>query len=286
MVSMQYLLMAKISLSTIYQTIFLALLLLIAKGWTIVRNSLSRNEATGVTMLMAAVYLTDSAYYVSGSMAAIEIFVEVLLIIMYLVLLFIITRLCIFNIRILKIQLNLMRENGVTILVPAVKQKLLIMAEYMVVAVCYFLFEIIVHGIIQFAVQQTEDVQRFIMIFHEMFDFFVIFMLLLILRAKKYAAYFSLSLLESQAFGNQVDNEDEDRRIIAPLLTVTVPEHMLGSYTLSGPDIQNLNPQDSQPILLVNPFDGESKPNDSIEVEGICDSLMFAYKEKPEPRRP
>lgn len=30
-------------------------------------------------MLMAAVYLTDSAYYVSGSMAAIEIFVEVIL---------------------------------------------------------------------------------------------------------------------------------------------------------------------------------------------------------------
>lgn len=61
-----------------------------------------------------------------------------------------------------------------------------------------------------------------------------------------------------------MDNEgDENNRNIAPLLTVTVPEQMLGAYNLNHPDVQALGLEDS-PVLIVNPFDGESKPNDNI----------------------
>jgi len=36
-----------------------------SKGWTIARNTLSRNDLSSITLLMGAVYLTYSAYYVS-----------------------------------------------------------------------------------------------------------------------------------------------------------------------------------------------------------------------------
>lgn len=69
--------MALVTISTIYQTVFIALILLVSKGWNVARNTLSRNDLSSITLLMGAVYLTYSAYYVSLNIAGMKIFIGV-----------------------------------------------------------------------------------------------------------------------------------------------------------------------------------------------------------------
>ena len=72
--SAKYLVMALISISTIYQTILLAVLLLLSKGWTLLRVTLTRGQATTLTILMGAIYLSYSAYYVAGTTSSVSYF--------------------------------------------------------------------------------------------------------------------------------------------------------------------------------------------------------------------
>lgn len=69
--------MALVTISTIYQTVYVALLLLISKGWNIARNTLTRNDLSTITLLMGADYLTYSAYYVSMNISGMKIFIGV-----------------------------------------------------------------------------------------------------------------------------------------------------------------------------------------------------------------
>lgn len=73
--------MAFVTISTIYQTAFIAEILLVSKGWNISRGSLTRNELSTITLLMGAVYLTYSAYYVSANLPPIRFFIGVIIII-------------------------------------------------------------------------------------------------------------------------------------------------------------------------------------------------------------
>lgn len=69
--------MALVTISTIYQTVYVAILLLVAKGWNVARSSLSRKDLSSITLLMGAVYLTYSAYYVSINISGMKIFISV-----------------------------------------------------------------------------------------------------------------------------------------------------------------------------------------------------------------
>jgi hypothetical protein len=76
--------MALVTISTIYQTVFVALILLVSKGWNVARTSLSRNDLSSITLLMGAVYLTYSAYYVSINIQGMKLFIGFILNILYL----------------------------------------------------------------------------------------------------------------------------------------------------------------------------------------------------------
>lgn len=77
--------MALVTVSTIYQTINIAVLLLISKGWTILRVSLDRQEAMNVMMIMGAVYLSYSTYYVSFGMERIKTLIGASINLLYIV---------------------------------------------------------------------------------------------------------------------------------------------------------------------------------------------------------
>lgn len=64
--SVKYLDMARISIVTITYTVFLALLYIMSKGWNVVIFQLNRNQATYLTMIMGAVYLSYSAYFLAS----------------------------------------------------------------------------------------------------------------------------------------------------------------------------------------------------------------------------
>jgi hypothetical protein len=70
-------LMALVTISTIYQTVFIALILLVSKGWYISRTTLTRNDLSTITLLMGAVYLTYSAYYVSLNVSGMRLIIGV-----------------------------------------------------------------------------------------------------------------------------------------------------------------------------------------------------------------
>jgi len=77
--SEKYLDMARISIVTITYTILLAILFLISKGWNTVTFAMTRNQATYLTMIMGAVYLTYSAYFLSADFIGISYFMRVIL---------------------------------------------------------------------------------------------------------------------------------------------------------------------------------------------------------------
>jgi hypothetical protein len=80
--------MALVTIATVYQTILTACLLLIAKGWSITRYTLPKNDLSSITLLMGAVYLTYSAFYVSENVKSMSYFVTFFLNLLYLCLLY------------------------------------------------------------------------------------------------------------------------------------------------------------------------------------------------------
>jgi hypothetical protein len=84
-VTARYTMMALVTVSTLYQTMSIALLLLISKGWVIIRGSLDREEAMNVLMIMAAVYLSCSTFYVSIGIERLQTLIAVSMNLLYLI---------------------------------------------------------------------------------------------------------------------------------------------------------------------------------------------------------
>lgn len=55
----------------------LALFYLISSGWNTINFTLTRNQATQMTIVMAAVYLVYSAYFLSGDFDGMSILMKV-----------------------------------------------------------------------------------------------------------------------------------------------------------------------------------------------------------------
>lgn len=66
-----------VTTATVYQAILVTFLLLLSKGWKIARQSIRRNDISNFTILMGAVYLCYSAFYVSLSIPAMYFFLNV-----------------------------------------------------------------------------------------------------------------------------------------------------------------------------------------------------------------
>ncbi len=66
MQSLKYLDMARISIVTIASTIYLALFYILCQGWNVISFALTRDQATYLTMIMGATYLSYSAYFLSS----------------------------------------------------------------------------------------------------------------------------------------------------------------------------------------------------------------------------
>jgi hypothetical protein len=64
--------MALVTISTIYHSIYIALLLLVSKGWDLARPNLERNEGMQIFMQMGCVYMAFSTYYISFNWEALK----------------------------------------------------------------------------------------------------------------------------------------------------------------------------------------------------------------------
>ena len=85
--------MGLVTVSTVYQTIYVGMLLLISKGWTIMRDSLDRREEMIMLLLMSSVYMSYSAYYFSfGGFDTLRTITELVINFLYILLGFLVSR--------------------------------------------------------------------------------------------------------------------------------------------------------------------------------------------------
>jgi hypothetical protein len=61
----KYIEMSRISIVTLTYTILLSLISIVSKGWQVVSFQLTRDQATSLTIMLAAIYLSYSAYFLS-----------------------------------------------------------------------------------------------------------------------------------------------------------------------------------------------------------------------------
>ena len=79
----RYLQMTYVTSCTIFETIYLSIVLLLAKGWTVSRLAISRNDMSSITVLMALTYLGYSTYYVSLNVTQLQTPVSLMLNLLY-----------------------------------------------------------------------------------------------------------------------------------------------------------------------------------------------------------
>lgn len=79
--------MALVTITTIFQTIHISIVVLLSKGWLYVRSVLTKNDLSGLTMLMGTVYISYSAMFVSANIANMQLFTKVWMNIVYVVIL-------------------------------------------------------------------------------------------------------------------------------------------------------------------------------------------------------
>ena len=73
----RYILMALVTISTIYQTVNIAIIILISKGWLYVRSVLTKDDLSWLTMFMGLFYLTYSAMFVTANIPRMQLFIKI-----------------------------------------------------------------------------------------------------------------------------------------------------------------------------------------------------------------
>lgn len=157
--------MGLVTITTVYQTIFVALLLLISKGWILLRQGLTREQASNVTLLIGTVYLVYSAYYVSMNVQGVKNFLGFAINVLYVVLFVIVFKNCLQVLKILKLHYSIIQSNDVFSLEETIVLKISIIRKFTVLASIYFLYEILVHGLVPM-LKEAEDFNPLVLIVH------------------------------------------------------------------------------------------------------------------------
>jgi hypothetical protein len=134
-------------------------------------------------MLMGAVYLSYSAYYVSVNVNGIKNLIGMIINILYLALFIFVIRNSLFVLRTLRMHYEIVRNNDVLSLQATLKLKISMMTKFIYIATAYFLFEIIAHGILPL-LWQDDQFDAFTTIFHQFYEFTINASLLWVFRPR------------------------------------------------------------------------------------------------------
>lgn len=155
----RYMLMLIVTMATMYQAILITFLLLLSKGWKIARQSLRRSDISNFTIIMGAIYLVYSAYYVTLTIPAMFFFLNVrytqsliklqfVLTLQYVLIFMMVLRQTIDTLDMIKDEFLLARAGNSEVFYPCLILKGVIMKRYLLVVLVYFLYEIGINGII------------------------------------------------------------------------------------------------------------------------------------------
>lgn len=136
-------------------------------------------------------------------------------------------------------------------MLEAITLKLSMMNKFFFVACCYFLYELIINGLIPTFDPEQDQPDPYTNVIQQFYDLFIISCLLFIFRPRKWPEFFGVGLLDNP-FGDDGELDAEDRRL-APLLTTVLNDKVFNSYGSSKSSSQ-FNSTD--PVVIVNPFEG------------------------------
>lgn len=197
----KYLVMSIVTISTIFQTIFVSMILLLSKGWGYARSNLSRDDLSSVTIAMGGVYLVYSAYFVASNIEGLTYFVQVLLNSLYVILLTVVLKNAFDTRQLLKEQQRVIYDNNVEPLMAAINLKVKTVNRFIAITITYFTFAIIVNGLIP-AVQQATSGEftnkHWDEIFQQYFDLGTILALLFVFRPRVWPDYFTIGLFNGE----------------------------------------------------------------------------------------
>ena len=72
----KYLIMTLVTISSIYQSFIIGIVMVLSSGWSLLHFHMSRDYSTRVTVSMGITYLSYSAYYVSMPNSPFRVFME------------------------------------------------------------------------------------------------------------------------------------------------------------------------------------------------------------------
>eukprot|EP00349_Pseudokeronopsis_sp_Brazil_P008013 CAMPEP_0202967764 /NCGR_PEP_ID=MMETSP1396-20130829/12761_1 /ASSEMBLY_ACC=CAM_ASM_000872 /TAXON_ID= /ORGANISM="Pseudokeronopsis sp., Strain Brazil" /LENGTH=155 /DNA_ID=CAMNT_0049693213 /DNA_START=484 /DNA_END=951 /DNA_ORIENTATION=- len=151
-------------------------------------------------MLMGAVYLTYSAYYVSVEVNGVKTFISMIINGIYLLVFFLIVANSLQVLRVLRLHHSFLAANEVQGLQETIEMKVDMMRKFLVIATAYFLFELFIHGVVPIA-RRDQDFNDFNIILHQFYDFAINCLLLFVFRPRLFPEYFSLGILEAPLLG-------------------------------------------------------------------------------------
>jgi len=245
-------------------------LLLLSKGWSIARSSLARQDLSTITLMMGAIYLVYSAFYVSINIEGMKLFISIVLNALYLVLMIIVLKNAHETRNLLKVQQRCIHDNEIDQLRPSVDLKVSIMTQFIVIAVFYFGFELVINGLIpsvELAARQSTHQQQqssynpWEEVIQQYYDLMIIMAILWVFRSRRWPEYFSVGLFdgEDSDVGATMEQLVEQYKIV-PLFSTTIDSKLLHSsrgFDVDEHDEYGLNrsfKSDDQ-VLILNPCD-------------------------------
>ena len=292
----RYLLMALVTLSTIYQTIFISLLLLLSKGWSIARSALSRQDLSTITLMMGAIYLVYSAFYVSINIEGMKLFISIVLNALYLILMIVVVKNSSETRGLLKAQQKIIYENEIDQLKPSINLKVGIMTKFTLIAVFYFGFELVINGLIpsvELAARQTTHQQSqssynpWEEVIQQYYDLAIIIGILYVFRSRTWPEFFTVGLFDGEQtseFNSSIDTLIEQYKIV-PLISTTIDSKILNShkgFELEDCDEYGVNRsfQSDEQVVILNPTDFLSRSSADDEVPSGAELGLLANAAK------
>lgn len=197
-----YIILAKILLNLIFETILIGAFFLIAFGFKIARNNISVRSFITMLVGMLANYLVIFILMVFNEFIGIGTILYTWLNICFLVFL------SVTSLEIIE-KLQVMRDNAINNRQPeaAVNLKISMMYKSIAIIATFFTLEIFYHGVLGvFGVPSTRYQEKMFYIVHESTDWLLLVLLMFILRAKDYIPYFGIINLDEENVGyNEVE---------------------------------------------------------------------------------
>lgn len=140
----------------------------------------------------------------------------------------------------LKNQLIIIRANEVRSLLPSISLKLSMMNKYFWIVNGYFLYELIVNGLIPTIMTNSDEFNPVDNVMQQVYDLLIIVALLFVLRPRVWPEFFSVGLLDAP-FGEADGNIEMEERRLAPLLQTVIDEKAFNSMKSNNQDKSQLS---------------------------------------------